>query len=822
MTLMDTLRRDLRFALRGCARRPGFTLLAVLAFALGVGVTTTVFSVVYALLFRPLPVENARGLVSLSTIEEGSLPGSIAFQDYRDYRSMNEVFSDAIAFAPITASLAAEAREPVRILGTMVSGNYFSFLGVEAALGRTFSRREAGAVGNGNVIVLSHAFWERHFGADPDVVGSAVRLNKNQFTIVGVAPRDFPGTITIVSMDAYVPVTAGDLLAPGIEEMLEDRSAPNFRVIARLQPGVSLAEARAAALAHAGRLEKDYPDSHRGLRTLVHPEPMARLEPAAVDFLPPVATVFMVMGGLVLLLASANVANLLLARAVARRKEMAIRVAMGASRLSIVRQLLTESTLLAVVGGLGGVVFAHWAAGLICSVQFATDFPLVFDFGPDSRVLVFALAVAALAGIVAGLAPAFQLRHASIGEDLKDGGRRSAAGAVRARLRSVLVVAQITVSVLLLICAGLFVRSMWNAADMDLGFDLDNHLVLGMDTDLGGLKEAEAKVFYRQLLDRVRSLPGVRSASTSCYLPVGYNNGNQRVWVEGHTTAEDEASLIFYNVVGTDHFATMGTPIVRGRAFTTEDTESSRAVAVVNQRMADVTWPGEDPIGKRFSVEGSKGPFVEVVGVARQSTHLFPGESPLSFFYLSSEQRYRPDRILHVRTAAEPGSAFATIRQEIRSLAPDLPLYDVRTMESHIREGKGLILFQVGSGIVGGIGSIGLILAAIGLYSMLAWAVGQRTYEFGVRMALGASSGRILAQVLRNGLALAAVGIAVGLVGALSFTRLFAHLLVDVSASDPLVFAAISCFLALVAVLASLVPAARATRVDPAAALRSE
>jgi predicted permease len=550
---------------------------------------------------------------------------------------------------------------------------------------------------------------------------------------------------------------------------------------------------------------------------------MDRLEPGASAFLPPIAAIFMGLVSLVLLIACANVANLLLARAAGRRKEIALRAALGAGRWRIVRQLLTESLLLAVLGGGAGLLLAHWATGVIGSVRIASDLPFDFRFTPDYHVFGFALALAVLAGVVSGLVPAFQAARTDLNEALKEGGRGAGSGAVRQWLRSSLVVAQVAVSLVLLVTAFLFVQSLWNMGSMDLGFRTENRLLLELDLSLRNYDEARGRIFYRDLLERLRALPGVRSATLAQYLPISLNNDSTKVIPEGQVeTAGEPLRPMGYNVVQTDYFKTMGMPIVEGREFTPDDIREGRDVVIVNQVLAERLWPGQTPIGKRLSVTTDKGPFLEVVGVARKAIYNLPGERPRGFLYLPFSWRYDASQIIQIHTEGDPLERLPAVRNEIQSLDSELALFEVRSMEEHIRHGKGSMLLGVASGLAGSFGLIGMMLAAIGLYGVIAYSVSQRRHEIGIRMALGASPGGILRMVVSQCAALTFIGAGLGLAGALALTRTFGFLLVGVSPGDPWTLASVCLVLIGVAVLSTAVPAWRAMRVEPMVVLRYE
>jgi predicted permease len=624
---------------------------------------------------------------------------------------------------------------------------------------------------------------------------------------------------------AYIPFSTYERLEPDLKENLENRNYRSWRVVARLREGVSLDEARAAVATMANHLEEEYPETNNQMRTFVFPEPMARMEPAAADYLPPIAAIFMVLVSLVLLIACANAANLLLARASERRREMAVRSALGARRARIIRQLLTESLLISLGGGVAGLIMAYWAGNVLSSIRVASDLPLHLDFTIDYRVFGYAFLVALLAGLISGLAPGVHAARANLVDALKEGGR-TGAGSARQPLRSLLVAAQVAISLVLLVCTGLFLQSMRNVTHTDPGFEMENRLMLTVDTTLRNYEEEEARAFFRDLLDRVRALPGVRSAATGRFIPMGYEQSLYQIYLEGEgegLTEEQDSSQVFHNAISPEYFATMGIPILEGRAVTMQDNKDSRKVAVINQKMAEQFWPGENALGKRFSVEGPEGPFWEVVGVAKTGYYLIPGEPPTPFFYRPFEQSDGSQQTLFVHAEAEPTSLLPAIRSEVRALDPDMPIFDVRTLESHVKEGKAVLLFHVPARLVGAFALIGATLAALGLYGVIAYSVTQRTHEIGIRVALGANSSSIVRLVLSKGVVLGALGIGLGVLLALGVTSTFAYLLIGVSAQDPTTYVVVSLIVLLVALTACYIPARfRAARIDPVVALREE
>jgi predicted permease len=704
----------------------------------------------------------------------------------------------------------------------MVTGNFFNVLGVKMFLGRNFTAQEAQHAGSANVAILGNQFWKKRFGGDPNVVGSTVRINGSSFTIIGVLPKNFHGNSGLVRQTLYVPITAADYLYPNYSKnVAQRRRAGELFFIGRLQKGVTPEQAQTAVNVQAARLEKEYSEFHKGQRAIVYREARTRLEPAAAVFMPPVALIFMTLVGLVLLTACANVASLLYARASGRQKEIAIRMALGSSRVRILRQLLSESLLLALLGSIAGIGIAFWLIRLLGNLHFATDIPLDMNFSLDSTVLGFALVIAVISGVLAGLMPGLRASSTSLVDSLKEGGRTSAVGAGRQRLRDVLLVAQVAVSFVLLVCAGLFLQSTMNAAKQDIGVDLKDRVVMATDTELIRYDENRSRTFYRQLLERVRAIPGVQSAALGRFLPIGFRNDAYQIYIEGKIQEKDRTEYAYVNIVSSDYFTTVGMPLRQGRVFDENDIPTSKKVAIVNEVMAKKYWPDQDPLGKKFRFNDLKSEPVEIVGIVKTAKYVLPVEEPSTAFYLPYSQNFKSDAVLHVHSSRPAGEIISAVRSEVQSIDPEIPLFDTRTMQEHIRYGK-MRLFDVGTGLIGGFGIIALALAAVGLYGVMALLVTQRTHEIGVRMALGASRPMVLRMIVRNGLKKTLPGLIIGVPVAIFAAKAMNFLFVEVSPTDAFTLSAAVLFLVTIALVASIVPAWRASRVDPLVALHNE
>jgi predicted permease len=820
---MATFWKDLRYAIRMLYTSPGFTAVAVLALALGIGANTAMFSVFNGMLWRPLPVKDARSLVVVvSKSREVQFPLNLSYADMRDYAQLNNVFASLLAYTNMPVNFGAQGR-PERAWTEVVSGNYFSAMGLQPAAGRLFAPEEGWVPNKDPLVILSYAFWQKRFGGDRGVIGQEVLVNNHPFTIIGVAPEKYVGAYYWLRPDLYLPLSAMGLLDPSSADVLTNRKDAYLRVLGYLQACVTPEQAMAAAEPTDRRLAQDFPDTHKGLSLLVVRELAARPEPAIGGFMSTAALVFMMLVGLVLLIACANVANLILARANGRRKEFATRVALGASRWRMARQLLTETLLLAAVGGIFGLLLARWAAIGLTTIHIPTDIPLhLFDLRLDWRIFGFTFLAALLTGVFAGLVPALQASRTNLADTLKAGGRSGGGSAVHHRFRNALVISQVAVSLLLLACAGFFVRSLQNSAHVDMGFRVDHTLMMSVDLGLQGYSEERGQQFYKQLTERIRPLSGVRDAAVASGIPMGYDDSLVNIFPEGQAIDDkSKTETAFKDEVQPSYFRTAGTPVIQGREFTDADTATAPKVAIINETFAKKIWPGENPIGKSFRTE-KNGPAIQVVGVTRTGKYLFLYEPPQSYVYFPLAQRYSAGANLFVYTENDPKHMVSTVRDQISTLDPNLPVYAVTTMETHVQYGKPLLPARLGAMLVGAFGVLGLVLASVGVYGVVSYSVSQRTQEIGVRTAMGAQRSHVLKLILKQGMGMALIGTGVGLILALVLFRALGALLYGVKSFDPLTLCSVSLLLLLVAFVASYIPAMRATHVDPVVALREQ
>jgi predicted permease len=814
---MQTIWQDLRYGARILWKRPGFTLIAVITLALGIGANTAIFSLINAALLRPLPIVEPNRLVALNIVmlNSGQSYPSQSYPNYRDIRDRNKSFSGLLAYLNRSVSLSKDGMNE-RVSSYLATGNYFDVLGVKPALGRFFTPEDDKEPGAHPVAVLSYECWQKRFAGDPQVAGKTVIVNGRNFAIIGVAQPGFYGTEIGYRPEIWFPMMMQAQIE-ATDNRLEVRGDYSFLVQGRLKPGVTMAQAENELKIIAAQLAREFPDESEGITiALSRPGLFGSLLRGTIMRF---AGVLMAVVGLVLLLACTNLANLLLARATERHKEIAVRLAIGAVRWRLVRQLLTESILLSTLGGVLGLWLAYWLLDAMMAFILPTYLPHSDILHIDGRVLLFTLIVSLLAGALFGLAPALQATRPNLVPALKD--EVSLAGYRRSWLRNGLVVLQVSLSLVLLICAGLVLRGMQRAQSIDPGFAPQNALKLSFDLGLQGYDGPRSREFTRRLLDRVRALPGVQYAGLSKFVPLTLNPSSTGIYVEGEPEQRGATVPMAPVYVASPGFiSALGTRLLQGRDFSEQDEEGQQDFAIVNQTFAQRFWPGQAVIGKRFSLEGSAGPWIAVVGVIQDGKYVSLSEEATPFAYTNLRSQRSGSLTMVVRTTSEPQNAVAAIRREFQQLDATLPVYNVKTMVEHMS--VAYFPARVAAMFLGSFGLLALLLVAIGIFGVISYAVTQRTREIGIRMALGAQAGRVFRLVVGESLKLIALGVAIGLACAIAGTRLLSGFLYGLSALDFATFAGVSLLLALVTLLACYVPARRAMRVDPMVALRSE
>lgn len=823
LPILEVLAQDVRFALRQLGKSPAFALTAVVTLAVGIGANTAVFSIVNSFLFRPLPVKDPAHLVVVAYQDpKANYPHELSNADLQDFEAHNDVTSDTTAFLVNFAGLSTGNRSE-RVLMTYAKGNYFSALGIQPALGRLFLPREGEMPGSDPVIVLGYSYWMHRFNGDPSVVGKSVNLNGTPVTVIGVVPKKFFGTFYILESDAYAPLGMF-ASSMGSSNLLTDRNDRQLRVLAYLKPGVSIDKARVSLQLTADNLARAYPNTDTGLKMDVIPEKLARPEASSASSWPLVAAVFLGLVGLVLIVTCINVTNLLLSRASNRAREMAVRAALGAGRVRLFRQLLTESLLLSAFGAIGGAAIGLGLMKWIETIRLPGDAALRTSQPFDWHMFLFVGLVAAASGLLAGLVPAFRATRTDPNDTLRESGRGLTGGAGHSRIRSVLVVAQTAGSLVVLIMAGLFMRSLQRAERADLGFKPDHLVNFTVDVHELGYDEQRGANFFRELGSRVRALPGVESAAFAYSVPMGYySSGRSPLWNESQRgLPASKVAAVRFNKVGADYFSAMGIEIVRGRAIDESDQSTTPLVAVINENLARKLWPGQNAIGRHFRRDSGDGPDIEVVGVARYSKVSFIAEDPAPYFYVPITQNYTSVRVLHVRSSLPTASVVREVEAQVHALDPNLPVFDIMPMAESLEGGNGFFFLRIAAIFAGALGGLSLLLAIVGMYGVISYAVSQRTRDIGVRIALGAQHRSIFGMVLWHGLKLVTIGLAIGVALSAGLSQFVAGLLVNTGTLDPLAYASASLLLVAVAALACYIPARRAMRVDPMVALRYE
>jgi putative ABC transport system permease protein len=824
---LETFWQDLRYGTRMLMKQSGFTLIAVLILALGIGANTAIFSMANALLLRSLPVPQSAELVTVSRGDGTGEP--LSYPDFVALRERNGVLAGLAASHFAGVSFGNGARSEM-LRGELVSSDYFDVLRLRPALGRGFLPEEERSAQP--VVVLSHGLWQSRFGADPQIIGQTITLQRQRYTVIGVAPAGFNGMTEMFRTDLWLPLMMLPQVRPMFLTSLSNRHDQVFAAIGRLKPGISLAQAQTAIETINRGLEltapppverRRDPNEDRSLK-LAHPQgiglPHYRRRAQLAT------TLLFVVVGIVLLIACANVANLLLARAAARRKEIAVRLALGASRLRLIRQLLTESALLGLLGACGGLLLAFWINRALMALKppLPESWGFRLDLQLDATALGFTLLLALLVSLLFGLAPALATSKPDVVPALKDEtGAESRRGIFRRlNLRNALVVTQLAVSLALLIAAGLFVRSLQQMQKVDLGFQTENRLALSFNPDQEGYDEAKGREFSHQLLERVRALPGVRAAALTNFLPLGFMELAEPVVIDERATSPENPQFAAAQIIAPDYLRAIGTPLARGRDFSPQDSANAPAVAMVNETMARRFWPNEDPIGKRLRIgnpEFNPQPR-EIIGVVRDTVIGSIGEEPKDVTYRPLAQQHSQWLTLVVHTTGNPKALLTAVRREVQALDENLPAQEIKTLDEIVA--FSFWPMRMGAGLVGIFGLLGLLLASVGLYGVMSYAVAARTREIGVRMALGAERRDVLRLIVGQGLVLALVGAGAGLVLAFAVTRVLRRFLFGIGATDPLTFIGVALLLTMVALLACWIPARRATKVDPLIALRYE
>src|SRR5688572_19475212 len=811
---MSTFIADIRYSFRSLLKNPGLTLAAILSLGLGIGANTTIFTWVQAVLFRPIPLASEPSTIRIAAMEnrEGQ-SRSWSYPNFIDFRDRAKLL-DIVAQDDQTFSIAVDDTAE-RAWGGLVSGNYFDVMGIRPAAGRFFTAKDDVTPGGHPVAVLSYALWQRRFAGDPSVVGKQVTINNTPITIIGVAPEGFIGSFLGVATAAWVPMAMQKEMMGG--DTMNQRGNGWFQSIVRLKPGVSQEQAQAEASSIMAQLEQEYRDFNDGRRLRIVQTWEAPFGAATV--LAPILAVLSIVVALVLVIACANVANLLLSKAVSRRREVAVRLSLGASRARLIRQLLTESFMLALIAGIGGVVMAYWTMGLIMTFVPPVDMPIDLGLRMDGTTLVYALAVSLVTGVVFGLAPALQASSNQTINALKEEGRSGSGGRTTGRLRNALVVAQVAVCLVLLVGATLFLRSFIAAQSLSPGFDASHVVTASMDMFPSGYSGERYRDFQRRLLESVRALPGVESAAFGSRIPLGFGGNNSTtIAVDGYSPRENEEIVITYTTVSAGYFKTMGIPIRAGREYDETDTATSPRTLVINESMARRYWPDGNAVGKivRFGPNAN-----EVIGVVADTKHNSINERPLAQLFIPMARSEVSTLRLFARAGGDPAPLVAEIRDAIRTLDPNLPVYDARTLNEHM---QGAVFAQrMAADLLGAMGVLALLLAAIGLYGVMAYAVSQRTQEMGIRLALGASPSSLLNMVVGQGMKLTVIGLVIGLaiaLGAFGSIGAVRTLLPGISPLDPITFIAVPALLAAIAFVATWIPAKRAGRVDPVTALR--
>jgi predicted permease len=820
---MTSFWQDVRYSLRMLVKAPGYAVIAILTLALGIGANTTIFSWINSTLLNPIPgLASPSEVVALSLGRSADNPFPFTYPDFEMMRDGQRSFAGLTGCNPTPMSLTGKSK-PERVWGTVASANYFDVLGVRPILGRGFLPEEDEKPGGAPVAVISYRLWQTHFGANPGVVGQTIEINQHQYTIVGVTPAVFQGSQTGIRSEIWVPVMMEEQLVPR-NDLLHDHHYFWYVVFGRLKPGVQPEQAQEEMTVLLKREVKNYPEEHRG-HDSVTVYPLWRSPFGANQFLSVLLPMLMTIAGVVLLLACANVANLMLVRSVARRREIAIRMSMGASRWRLVRQLLVESLILALAGGAVALLITLWTAGTFMKFIPSTDLPISLSIRADRAVLLATMVISVLTGVIFGILPALRASSEAPVAVFKEDTGSASGGLRKARLTSGLVVAQISLSLLLLICAGLFIRSFMSAQQINPGFNSHNVLIASYDLFTAGYSDEKGAEFDRELTAKLGALPGIQSVALSNRVPLGFGGGSTAVKPEGYVPQANESMETQVAIITPNYFQTMQIPMVKGRDFTLQDTMSSQRVVIVSETFVNRYWPNQEALGKQLNSDLTHEWFT-VVGVARDSKVNGLNEKATPFLYLPQYQVYLTNHpagstmIIIARTTSDPLATGKTVENTIHDLNAELVVFDVTTLE--LREQIASFGQRVAGTFVGAFGLLALVLAAVGIYGVTAYTTRQRTHEIGIRMALGASKNDILWLVLGHGLRVTLIGVVLGLAASFALTRFLVSMLLGVTSTDALTFSFVAILLCAVALLACFIPARRAMRVDPMVALRYE
>jgi len=813
---MTSLWPDFKYGWRTLLKSPGFTFVAVLTLALGIGANSTIFSWINSTLLHPLPgVTDTNTLVTLS---RGTSLNELAFSypDLKDLRAANKSFSALAAFNPLPVSVTGLGK-PERVWATQASANYFEVLGLRPFRGRGLVPADDEKTGGSPVVVISYGFWQSHFGGQDSVIGQKLNINHHPFTIVGVTPPFFKGAQTGLRSELWIPLSMQSDVMP-YRGLLERRDADWLLLLGRLRPGVEVQPAQQEMTLLLQQIARNFPDSHRRSNTVtidrLWRSPLGANGGGRFYILLPM---LLAIAGVVLLLACVNVANLVLVRSVARRRELAIRLSMGAGRWRLVRQLLVESLLLSVAGGAAALLITTWSAGTFARLIPSTNLPVSLEMPVDRTVLVATALLSVLTSVVFGVLPALRSARFTPVAVLKEESTGVSGTLNKARLSSALVVAQMSLSLLLLICAGLFLRSFQNTQRFNPGFNPDNVLLATFELFPAGYNDADGAQFQKRLIAKLEATPGVQSVSLATWLPLSFTSDPLMIQPESYVAQSNESLEIGSSHIAPNYLRTMQIPLVAGREFTPQENENAQSVVVVNQAFVDRYWPSQNAIGKKVSF----GKWATVVGVAGNSDYERLNEPPQPFLYRPLFQDYYSTASIHVRrVAGDPMSFAPTLEKTVHELSPDLPLFDVGPLKSRVLVAG--TLSRIAGTLVGAFGTIALVLAAIGIYAVIAYTTRQRTREIGIRMAVGAQQSDIRKLVLGQGLRLTVIGLALGLVVALLLTRFLKALLFGITSTDALTYLSVAFLLCLVALTACYLPARRAMKVDPVIALRNE